>query len=185
MAQVELDETEYKNLQNIAGAMQRMLANPKTRSKILEAQKIINPDAIIPELDANKPVLDKLEAVTADLAEAKKSWAEEKAAAKEAQQRAALESAWSNSRAKALQAGYTAEGIDALEKFMVEKGIVDHEVAMPAFEKLNPPQKMIDQGDGRFDQEQTGNVRLRAHDGGRDPGELLRIWSGNDRFDVG
>lgn len=151
MSQIEIDETEYKNLQSIAGTMQKMLANPKTRSKIQEAHKIINPDAVIPEIDAVKPVFEKLDAVTAKLGEVEKSLAEERAAAKEEKQRASLEAAWEKSRAKAIQSGYTAEGVEALEKFMIEKGIVDHEVAMPAFERLNPPQKMIDHGDGRFD----------------------------------
>lgn len=150
MSQIEIDETEYKNLQGIAGLMQKMLANPKTRSKIQEAHKLINPDAVIPEIDAVKPVFDKLDAMTAELSEVKKSLAEEKATAKEEKQRAALEASWEKSRAKAIQAGYTAEGVESLEKYMVEKGVVDHEVAMPAFERLNPPQKMIDQGDGRF-----------------------------------
>lgn len=151
MAQVEIDETEYTNLRNIAGAMQKMLANPKTRSKVLEAQKLINPDAIIPELDATRPVFEKLDEVNAKVSELTKQLADEKTAAKDEKARAALEAQWEKSRVKAVQAGYTSEGIDALEKYMVEKGVVDHEVAMPSFEKMHPPETLIAHSADRFD----------------------------------
>jgi hypothetical protein len=148
---VEIDETEYTNLRNIAGTMQKMLANPKTRSKVLEAQKIINPDAIIPEIDSTKPVFEKIDAVSEQVGKLAQQLADEKQAAKEEKQRAALEASWEKSRQKAVKAGYTSEGVEALEKYMIEKGVVDHEVAMPSFERLHPPETLVTHSADRFD----------------------------------
>ncbi len=151
MPKVEIDETELMNYRNISNAVQKMLANPKTRTKILEAQKEINPDAIIPELDANKPVLEALNSIKSELDEVKKTSAADKEAAAKDKAVADMTRKWEAGRALARRAGYTEDGLQALEAFMEANGVADHKIAMPAFERDNPPQAPVEGGNSRFD----------------------------------
>jgi hypothetical protein len=52
MALVEIDEAELRSHRAVTEAMQKMLANPKTRGQLLRLQKTVNPDLVIPEVDA-------------------------------------------------------------------------------------------------------------------------------------
>lgn len=152
MALVEIDETELVNYRNITGAVQKMLANPQTRSKLLEAQKIINPNAVIPEIDSAKPVYEALDSMKAELKAAKEQREADLAEARKEKAMEGLRSKWEAGRIKARKAGYTEEGMQLLEAFMEEKGVADHEVAMPAFERLHPQQDMVDtSASGKFD----------------------------------
>jgi len=139
MATIEMDEAEVQNYRNIAGAVQRMLANPESRKRVLEAQKIINPNAVIPELDAARPLDEKIGAVTKKIDDLASSIAKDKEDRETASARKQVEAEWHAGRSKAQKSGYTAEGLEALEKFMVERGVADFDVAMAAFEKINPP----------------------------------------------
>ena len=152
MPTVEIDETELLQYRNITGAVQKMLANPITRTKLLEAQKIINPNAVIPEIDSQKPLNDAIGSLNKTVEDLKKDIEARDSKAKEEKALDALRSKWEAGRAKARRAGYTAEGIEALEKFMEDNGVADHMIAMPAFERENPPAKSIDAtGSNRFD----------------------------------
>ena len=152
MATVEIDETELVNYRNITSAVQKMLANPQTRGKLLEAQKIINPNAVIPEIDSAKPVYEALDSVRAELKAVKEQREADLAETRKEKAMEGLRQKWEAGRVKARRAGYTVEGLQSLEAFMEEKGVADHEVAMPAFEKLHPPQDMVDtSGSGKFD----------------------------------
>ena len=155
MAVVEIEETELLNYRNITAAVQKMLQNPQTRSKILEAQKIINPNAVIPELDAQKPVLTAVSALTEEVKALKKQREDDQAAITQEKALDGLKAKWAKGQAKACQAGYTAEGLKALEDFMEENGVADHMIAMPAFEKLNPPSAPIDTSGASFDRFQS------------------------------
>ena len=67
MAMVEVDETQWATHQQIAKFVQTALSNPKTRRKILEADKTLNPDKAIPELDAADPLHDELKALREEM----------------------------------------------------------------------------------------------------------------------
>ena len=152
MALVEIDETELVNYRNITGAVQKMLADPRTRGKLLEAQKTINPNAVIPELDAQKPVFDAVNGLKDELKALKEQRDADKAEADKEKTLTNLKNQWEAGRVKARRAGYTAEGIAQLEAFMEEKGVGDHEIAMPAFERMNPPSSAVDAtGAAKFD----------------------------------
>lgn len=152
MALVEIDETELVNYRNITGAVQKMLANPQTRSKLLEAQKIINPNAVIPEIDSAKPVLEALDKVTGELNTLKKQREDDILEAKQSKALESMRTKWESGRIFARKSGYTEDGIQALETFMEENGVADHKIAMPAFERLHPQQESIDAtGVGKFD----------------------------------
>ncbi len=54
-----------------------------------------------------------------------------------------IESGRTQGRAVARAAGYTDEGLTNLEKFMHDNGVTDHALAMPAFERANPPPEPV------------------------------------------
>jgi len=155
MPAVEIDEAELVKLQSIAKSLNAMMGNPDSRKKILEAQKITNPNAVIPELDVTKGINDELGAVRKELKDLAKSLSDDKAEREERVKRQELEARWEKGRLAAQQSGYTKDGLEALEKYMVDKGIADHEVAMPAFERLNPPARPVESSGQNFDVFQT------------------------------
>lgn len=148
---VEIDETELANLRGVAGVMQKMLNNPKTRGKILEAQKVLNPDAVIPEIDSAAPLKDAMVQLHKEVQETQKMIRTDKEEREASKAREVLEGKWAEGRAAARKAGYMAEGLEKLEKFMEEKGVADHEIAIAAFEKLNPPEEPVFSSGSRFD----------------------------------
>ena len=68
MALVEIDDGELASYKQVATVVNGLMANPKTRRTLLQAQKELNPNLVIPELDATAPVLDELKSFRADLA---------------------------------------------------------------------------------------------------------------------
>ena len=152
MALVEIDESELEAHKKVTASLNALLSNPKTRRKVLEAQKELNPGLVIPELDAAEP----FNAALSEITNAVKSLADsvtadrEKAAERERLQE--LNGKWNQGRNKLLKSGYTDEGLAAVEKFMEERGVADHEVGAAAFEKLHPPQEDIRPvGGNRYD----------------------------------
>ena len=89
---IEVDENEYAVMKQLSGFAQSALNNPKTRRQILEIQKVLNPDAAIPELDAAKPFNEAVSAVANEVKELKKSLEDDKAAREQATQKADFES---------------------------------------------------------------------------------------------
>ena len=57
---VEIDENELAGLKSLQSTVQKWLGNPGARRKILEAQKVLDPNIVIPELDAAKPLEEAL-----------------------------------------------------------------------------------------------------------------------------
>ena len=152
MALVEIDDGELANYKQVTGVMQQMLNNPKTRRKILEAQKELNPNTVIPELDAAAPVMDELKSFREALAADKAEREAEKAEREKEKRMNALQGQWDKGRSMLRANGYTDEGLSEVEKFMEEKGLVDHEIAAAAFEKLHPPTEPVRAvGGNRFD----------------------------------
>ena len=151
MPLVEVDDRELAEYQKITGFLKQGLSNPKTRRKILEVQRTLNPDAAIPELDAAAPMQDELAEVRKTLAEMNKTLADDKAEREQQKQLASLQRQWDKGRALLRKQGYVDEGIEAVEKFMEEKGIADHEVGMAAFERLRPAPEPVPVSGNRFD----------------------------------
>ena len=137
---IEVDEAEFLQSKALRETVEKMLANPKSRRKILEARKEFDPNAVIPELDQTKPVEDAVATVTKQLEDFKKEQAEKEAKAEQDRKLGDLNTRFAAGRAALKKQKWTQEGIDALEKLMEEKGIVDHEIGVAYFEKLHPPQ---------------------------------------------
>lgn len=151
MAMREIDEVELTRLQSVNTVVARMLANPESRKKVLEAHKIQNPNAVVPELDAAKPFNEALGTMAEQVKELSKKIDADKAEREQNARKAELDTKWSSGRMQARKAGYTEEGVKALEEFMVEKGVLDHDVAMPAFERTQPAPTQIDNSKQGFD----------------------------------
>jgi hypothetical protein len=144
MPPVEIDETELANFRNIQQVLAQIERNPQARALAQQAVSIAAPERAGPEIKLRADfgqAIGEIKEMISGFAENQKKEKEEADAAKS---REALERRWVSGRTKARDAGYnTKEGLDALESFMEEKGIADHEVAIPAFERLHPPPEPV------------------------------------------
>lgn len=135
----ELTDAQLAEFQNIDAFVRRGLSNPKTRRKILEVQKTLNPETAIPEIDESDPIREELSDLRAEWAKDRKERDEKDAEREERERMAQLSSKWIAGQALAKKKGYAEEGLSKLEKFMEEQGILNHEAAIPYYEQLNPP----------------------------------------------
>ena len=139
MAKVEIEEAELANLRRVNDVAVLLGKNPKTRAVLQAAVAEAAPDQAGSEhylrnefSEAIGGVAKKLD----DFLEAQKKDREERDAA---DARRTLENRWLEGRGKLRDAGYTQEGLEAVEKLMEERGIADHEAARALHERLNPP----------------------------------------------
>ena len=151
MSNAEIDETQLSSLKTVNDTVKKMLANPAARKLLLQAQKTIDPNTPIPELDAAAPVLEAVGAIKKEFEDfkgemtAKELKREQDAKIKEFAQK------WSQGQASARAEGYDKDGLEKLEAFMVENGIVDHEIGIAAFERKYPPAVPVASINNRFD----------------------------------
>jgi hypothetical protein len=140
MPQVEIDEVELLRLKRQDQTVQTLMANPKAKKKIFEAYKEHDPNARIPELDAEEAAKAPVLELQKQVSELQQKLDEEKA---ERDKKAKLDALTGNvetGKRKLREAGWTDEGISAVEKLMEEKGILDVEIAAAFYEKQHPPQ---------------------------------------------
>ena len=138
MPLIEIDETELQNYRLVSTAVNAMLKHPEARKRVLEAQKLINPDAVIPEIDAAKPFMTELEKTREEIKAMRESAETERAEREKERKLADMEKTWNKGRSKLREAGYTGEAITKIEALMEEKGVADHEIAASYFDKLHP-----------------------------------------------
>ncbi len=163
MPLVEVDQSELEAHRQLTGVITDILRNPKTRGDLLKLQKTVRPDVPIPELDAAAPVLEIVQQMQNELKAAKEEREAEKAEREKERRMQDLQSRWDRGRQGLKSSGYTEEGIQAVEKFMEEKGLVDHEIGAAAFERLMPaPDPIRSVGGNRFDMFQT-DAQSDAH----------------------
>ena len=140
MAKIEVDEAEYNQMVALRGVASKMVAKPESRKLLEQAQKLVDPNAPTPTLDAEAAQL-------APIKEAEKRLADEIAALKkerEDEKREATLATISANQEKAFkrlkfQQHYTDEGIEAIKKLMEAKGLLDVDDAVAIFERANPP----------------------------------------------
>lgn len=135
----EVEETEYLASEKLRKTVQAMLGNPDARRKLLEAEKIVNPQAAIPEIDSAKPLEDKIAALQKQIDDDKKARAEKDEKDETERKLAQLNGKWEKGREKLREQGYTEEGIKKIEELMASKNIIDHEDGLTIYEKHNPP----------------------------------------------
>jgi cytochrome P450 len=141
MARVEIEEADLKANQTLANTIQAMLRHPEARKRVLEAQKIIQPNAVIPEIDAAKPVTDAIEAMRKEMAEERAARQKEKEEELTARRVNDFKSSWERAKdtVRGLYTDLNEDGISAIEKMAEERGIADFEAAAALWRRDHPP----------------------------------------------
>lgn len=150
MPMIEVDEAEMARHRQIAGFVQAALNNPKTRRKILEADKALNPDKAIPELDAADPLHDELKALREEMQKDRDERKAEADAKKADDDKASWDRQWSRGQQKLRDLRVSDEAIGEIEKLMTDRNIVDHEAGLALFEKMHPAPPPVMNGSSRF-----------------------------------
>lgn len=135
----EIDDAQLAAFQNVDAFVRRGLQNPKTRRKLLEIQKTLNPDTAIPELDESDPLHEKIAALDKKIDDFAEGLTKRDTERAEEVRLAEMRGKWEAGQAFARKKGYADEGLKKLETFMEQHGIANHEHAIPFFEKQNPP----------------------------------------------
>lgn len=149
MAVIEIDEADIIAAGGLGTAkankalLDKIAQNPATRGKFLELVKEIAPNVSIPEIDAAKPIVEKLTAFEKRIDERFAEFDKQRGDrdAKEAETR--VKGEIDSNRKKLRSQGWTDEGITNVEKLMTERGITDYEIAAAAFEKMQPPAEPV------------------------------------------
>jgi|GEM_PF-1553202 len=146
MPMIEVDELQLQQSNKLKQTFEKWLQNPKAKRKILEAQKIVDPKAEIPELDEPDPIEEVRKASEDRIAALEKKIADD-AAARERDSRLQQLQTLKDNGIKKLKSEhrYTDEGIKSIEKIMEDKGILDPLDAAAIFERDHPPQAPIAQ----------------------------------------
>jgi hypothetical protein len=141
---VEVDESQFIGMTQTAKTVQAMLANPKSRKMLLQAQKLADPSVSIPEIDALGEGMSEIQKLRAEMDADRKARADERAAAEaEAKTRQFVEGWEAGKKRLRAESGYTAEGIAAIEKLAQDRGIADLDAAAALFDRMNPPAEPI------------------------------------------
>lgn len=138
MPKIEVDEEEFNRTQRVMSSLRKIADNPATRLKLQALHKEVEPNAPTPELDQAKILQEPLTKLQADFDAYKKERADADAEREKTAKIAELTGRWEQGRAALKRAGYTDEGLKALEEFMEKRGIIDHEVGAAAHEKMYP-----------------------------------------------
>lgn len=139
MPMVEIDEEELRKNRQLAGVVEKILANPKGRALLQQAHKEVNPEAVVPELETRQMIENSLSEVKKTVDDFVKSQKEEREAHEKAAREASAKSRIDEGFARLRQQGVTEEGIKGVEELMEREGILNPEVAFSHFEKLHPP----------------------------------------------
>jgi hypothetical protein len=136
---VELEEGEYNRLMALQGVASKIVANPAARRRLEEAHKLVDPNASTPLLDQEKSQLEPLNAIKKELSDEiaalKKDREDEK---REATLRTIADKQTAG-LSRLRKAGYTDEGVAAVQKLMEDKGLLDVDDAVAIFERNHPP----------------------------------------------
>src|ERR1700744_5574375 len=122
---VEVDEQEYNQMVALRGVAAKIVAKPESRRLLEQAQKLVDPNAATPMLDeearAAAPITAMQKKFDDELAALKKEREDEKREAT----LAAIANRQSAGISKLRQAGYTDEGVAAVQKLMEDKGLLE------------------------------------------------------------
>jgi cell fate (sporulation/competence/biofilm development) regulator YlbF (YheA/YmcA/DUF963 family) len=136
MPTLEVDEQEYKTLRQARELLEKMNGNPKSRRDYQRALKVVVPDMVTDEERvAEAPEVKRLSSLEAKFD--KFLEAQEKR-----EQDNEVRSAFDRLRT----AGYTDEGVGAIQKLMIERKIADPEAAAALFDKTNKAKDIIPSG---------------------------------------
>lgn len=176
---VEIDESELLSLRGVNQVVSDMLANPQSRPLVLRARKIQDPRAPIQEIDAAQPAIAAAQAVHNELTAWRKEQAErdQKREAEEVTRK--FQENWERQKDALRTQGWRSDGIAEIEKFALERGVADLELAAAGYEKLHPPAEPVSSnGFGSWDfftpseGDQKGFIEKMMESRGDDEGAL-------------
>lgn len=148
MPKIEVDEEEHNRNVALRNVAAKIVANPAARRKLEEAQKLIDPNAATPALDAEASTMGPINALRDELT--KKLDDLNKGQEERDRQARINEIAGkqASDKTQLRRDGYTDEGLTAIEKIMTDKGLLDVMDAVAIFERTNPPPAPITPGAG-------------------------------------
>lgn len=136
---IEIDESELKVLQASKQLLEQINGDPKTRSLLTKAIKAHYPNTRTEEdiaAEVAQPYVDEVKGISAKLQEQLDALNAERA--ENAKQRGLNEMQEAFDRLRKSN-GYNDDGINSIQKLMVDRNIADPEAAAALFERLNPP----------------------------------------------
>jgi hypothetical protein len=137
---IEVDETEFANGQQTIAAVRKLMGHPEAALLIEKARKLVEPDAPTPRLDLHKQQNEPIEKLHTEIADLKKSLADQAAEREKNEKLSALAARVEKGNAKLLSEGWTADGLKALDEFREKEGILDPIHAAAVYEKLHGSQ---------------------------------------------
>jgi hypothetical protein len=143
MATVEIDESELANFKRIRDTIAKINSDPDGKKLLQRAHKKVDPTALTPDLDADEKEAAAKTEWQKKFEELQASIHADKEKRDNDANLAALNTKFEAGRKALREQRYTKEGIEAVEKFMEERGIPDHLVAAAYLEKQNPPQEVM------------------------------------------
>jgi hypothetical protein len=173
MAKIEIEETELANLKRVNDVAALVGKHPKARALLQEAVALAAPDEVGPEHRMRSEVNEALSAIREDLRKDREEREKEREERKAEEAKREMERRWVEGRTKARDAGYTAEGLEQLEAFMEKHEVFDHMIAIPAFERENPPPEPVVTGGSRWN-------FFDVREGAENDAALKDLLSGND-----
>jgi hypothetical protein len=141
MALIEVEDGDYNLAVSAKTLLDKMSANPKLRRNLLSMVKEMNPNASIPELDANAPLHDALEAFKAEVGGSIKDLKEQLSLRNS---REVVDNVIATERAKLKKAGWDDEGIGKIEARMQAEGLAHYGAAAALVEKDEKVPEAID-----------------------------------------
>lgn len=166
MPTVEVDEVQVQQSTKLRSTVEAWMKNPKARRKILEAQKLVDPKADIPELDEPDPIEEVRKASDEKIAALTKQIEDDKATRERDARIQQLQNLKDTGIAKLRsEHRYNDDGIKAVEAIMETKGVLDPLDAAAIWERDHPPQAPIQQtGTGGWNFAQLPDTTADADD---------------------
>lgn len=146
MAKIEVEESEFQNLQRVATVATAIGKDPERRRRLQELAAEAMPD------EAGDLPIIRREIATFQQTIRDELKADREARAKKEDEEAAtratrdLEQKWVSGRSRLREDGYTDEGLEKLEGWMEKHGVADHKIAAAAYERENPPPPPVETG---------------------------------------
>lgn len=147
MPTIELTEEQVRANQALHQTLQKIVAHPEARTLLQKARKVVEPDAVIPELDQRSAADTTISDLTKKLDDFITTQKKEREEAIEAAHKADVEKRMMEGFTRLKQAGVTDDGIEGVKKIMEAEGILNPEIAWAHFEKLHPqPEPVLPNG---------------------------------------
>ncbi len=140
MPVTQVDEAELMQLRQLHGAASAILANPESRKLLQRAQKIVNPQARIPEVEIEEQVERQVGGVLAEVQKLNKRLDDDASERSVRHQAAEIQAGWDRQKSELRAKGFTDDGIAKIEQHALKEAIPNLRAAANDYMALNPPE---------------------------------------------